>query len=118
MGIMYYAEYLHLFERSRSEYIRHFGISYAEAEKKGVFLPVREAECRCRSPARYDDLVLIRVAVSEWGRASLVFVYEIWNEDKTVLLAEGKTKHAFVNAAGKPEPVPAWFKELMAPSIK
>ena len=30
MGYLYYAEYLHLFERSRSEYIRQMGMSYAE----------------------------------------------------------------------------------------
>lgn len=113
MGVMYYAEYFHLFERSRSEYIRHFGISYAEAEKKGIILPVREAECRYRHPARYDELVLIRAAVSEWGRASLVFLYEIWNEDKTQILAEGRTKHAFVSSQGKPVPAPGWFRELI-----
>lgn len=118
MGVMYYAEYLHLFERSRSEYIRHFGMSYADAEKKGVILPVSEVECRYRSPARYDELVLIRAAISEWRRASLVFVYEIWNEDKSVLLAKGMTRHAFVNVQGKPVPVPTWFKDLMTQANK
>lgn len=114
MGIVYYAEYLHFFERARSEYIRHFGMSYAEIEKKGILLPVREVECRYRSPARYDDLILIRAAVSEWGRASLVFVYEIWDEGKTRLLAEGMTKHALVNDEGRPAPIPEWFKSLMS----
>lgn len=113
MGVMYYAEYLHLFERSRSEFIRDCGISYATVEKKGILLPVREAQCRYRSPARYDDLVLIRAGISEWGRASLRFVYEIWNADKTQLLAEGMTQHAIVNPQGRPIPIPAWFKELI-----
>ena len=31
MGYLYYAEYLHLFERSRSEYIREMGMSNASA---------------------------------------------------------------------------------------
>ena len=56
MGYLYYAEYLHLFERSRSEYIREMGMSYAEVERLGIMLPVREAQCRYRRPARYDDL--------------------------------------------------------------
>ena len=34
MGVLYYAEYLHLFERARSEYIRRCGMSYAEVEKE------------------------------------------------------------------------------------
>ncbi|MDR3361452.1 MAG: acyl-CoA thioesterase [Desulfovibrio sp.] len=113
MGVLYYAEYLHLFERVRSEYIRQCGMSYAEVEKKGILLPVREAYCRYRSSARYDDLVQMCVAVSEWGRASLRFVYEIWNEDKTRLLAEGMTQHALVNDKGRPVAVPDWFRQLL-----
>lgn len=112
MGVMYYAEYLHLFERSRSEYIRRCGMSYAEVEKKGILLPVREVQCRYRSPARYDDLVFIRAAIGEWRRASLRFVYEIYNEDKELLLAEGMTVHAVVNPAGRPVAVPAWFRQM------
>lgn len=113
MGVMYYAEYLHLFERSRSEFIRERGVSYAEIEKKGVILPVREAQCRYRSPARYDDLVLVRAGISEMKRASLRFVYEIWNEDKSLLLAEGMTQHAVVDCDVHPIPIPEWFKNLL-----
>ncbi len=112
MGIMYYAEYFHLFERARSEYIRDCGMSYADVEKKGILLPVREAQCRYRSPARYDDLVLIRAGISEWRRASLRFVYEIWREDKNQLLCEGMTQHAFANPQGQPVAAPDWFREM------
>lgn len=112
MGVLYYAEYLHIFERARSAYIRERGMSYADVEKKGVILPVREAECRYRSPARYDELVLVRTGVSEWGRASLRFVYEMWNEDKTRLLATGMTQHALVDAGGRPVRMPEWFRRL------
>ncbi len=112
MQVLYYAEYLHLFERSRSEFIRSRGMSYTEVEKKGIYLPVREAQCRYRAPAKYDDLIHIHVAIVRWGRASIDFVYEIWNEDKSKLLAEGSTTHAVVNETGKPCATPAWLKEL------
>lgn len=112
MQIVYYAEYFHFFERARSEFIRSCGMSYADVEKKGIMLPVREAQCRYRWPARYDELVLIRAAISEWRRASLRFVYEIWNEDKTIVLVEGTTQHAFANREGRPVPVPDWFKDM------
>ena len=115
MGVLYYAEYLHLFEKARSEYIRGYGISYADVERRGIFLPVREAQCRYRAPARYDELVLVRTGISEWGRASLRFVYEMWNEDKKRLLATGMTQHALTNAEGRPVAVPDWFRNLIAP---
>ena len=113
MGVLYYAEYLHLFERARGEYIRRCGMSYAEVEKRGLILPVREAQCRYRSSARYDDLVLVRACIAEWARASLRFVYEIWNEDKTRLLATGSTQHALVNRQGRPVAVPDWLRDLL-----
>ncbi len=112
MQVLYYAEYLHIFERARSEFIRAQGMSYSQVEEKGIFLPVREAKCRYRAPARYDDLLHIHAAITRFGRASLDFIYEIWNEDKSKLLAEGMTEHAVVNANGKPCALPIWLKEL------
>ena len=64
MGVLYYAEYLHIFERARSEFIRACGMSYRDVEEKDIILPVREAQCRYRSPARYDDLVQVHTAIS------------------------------------------------------
>ncbi|MDL2285232.1 acyl-CoA thioesterase [Desulfovibrio sp. OttesenSCG-928-F07] len=112
MGVVYHAEYLHFFERSRNEFIRNTGISYREVEEKGVYVPVREASCRYRRPVKYDDLIWVRAGVSKWGRASFTFIYEIWNEDKTVLHATGFTEHAVINKEGRPVPVPEWFRNL------
>ena len=112
MGFVYYAEYLHFFERARSAYIRQCGMSYSGIEERGIYLPVREATCRYRSPAKYDDLIVIHIGVSELRRASVRFVYEIKNEDKTLCLAEGMTLHALINRAGRPQPMPEWFREL------
>ncbi len=113
MGVLYYAEYLHLFERARGQYIRERGMSYSVAEERGLFLPVREASCRYRRPARYDDLILVRAGISEWGRASLTFIYELHDEHKTHILAQGMTQHACVDKTGRPIPVPAWFRKLV-----
>ena len=112
MGVLYYAEYLHIFERARSFYIRERGMSYAEVEKHGIILPVREAQCRYRSSVHFDDEIFIRTGIEKWKRASMKFIYEVWNKDKTVLHATGMTEHAAVNLDGKPIRVPDWLKEL------
>lgn len=112
MGWAYYGEYLHFFERGRSQFIRDRGMSYADVEKRGVILPVREAWSRYRAPCRYDDLIWIRTGISKWGRASVLFVYRLYNEEKKTLLCEGYTHHPCVNSAGRPIPAPKWFKEL------
>ncbi len=107
MGVLYYAEYLHICERARGYISRELGFSYNQLEKeKQLFLPVREAEMRYRSPIRYDDLIYVRTAVTELKKASIRFGYQILNEDKTLLLSEGSTLHAVVNSDGKIMPVP------------
>lgn len=112
MGVVYYANYLHMFERGRSELIRSLGLSYATVEERGIFLPVREAQCRYVAPARYDQIVQIRTELAGQGRASLSFAYAIMDENKTTILTRGTTQHAVVDASGKPTRVPAWLTAM------
>lgn len=112
MGVVYYSNYLHWFEMARSEYIREQGMSYVLIEQRGVYLPVISASCRYFKPARFDDLVFIRAAISSWGRASFTFDYEVINENRSIVLAVGQTGHACVNDQGRPVRVPQWLKEI------
>ena len=112
MNVVYYAEYFHLFERARNEYIRERGMTYKQVEERGIYLPVREAQARYRFPLRYDDLIHVRAVISEWRRASMLFEYEIYNEDKTAVATTGSTEHACINREGKPVPVPDWLRGL------
>lgn len=112
MGVVYYANYLHLFERGRGELIRNLGFSYATVEERGIFLPVREANCRYLAPARYDEIIHIHTGLAAQSRASLSFVYEITNEGQSAVLTRGSTQHAVVNATGKPVRVPEWLQAL------
>ena len=120
MGYLYYAEYLHLFERARGDFIRSRGMSYASIEQQGIMLPVREARCRYRKPAHYDDVLRIRIDISELRRASLTFVYAVYDIEGKTLHAEGMTQHACAAVGdGRPVPMPGWFKKLFseAPEI-
>lgn len=112
MGVLYYGEYFHIFERGRSDFIRGLGLSYAQVEERGLFLPVRDAQCRYRAPARYDDLLQIRLYLSAIGRASLVFGYALYDEARECLMATGTTQHACVDKSGKPIAVPQWFSDI------
>ncbi|HJD96250.1 thioesterase family protein [Mailhella massiliensis] len=114
MGVVYYAEYIHFFERARGALCREAGIGYGKIEESGFMLPVREVECRYRSPAHYDELLQIHAHITEWRRASVRFQYEIYNEDRTKLLCEGMTLHAVVNKEGRPVAVPAWIKDTLS----
>ncbi len=118
MGVLYYGEYLHIFERARSQFVRERGMGYDVVEKRGIILPVREAWCRYRIPAHYDDLLWVRCGIAEWGRASLRIIYEFHTEDRAKLTAQGFTVHPTVNRLGKPVPVPDWFKEMCGKRVE
>lgn len=78
-------------------------------------MPVREAQCRYRSPAHYDDLIWVQIAISDWKRASVRFAYRMYNEDRSLLLAEGMTEHAvYDREQGRPVAVPGWLKEAFS----
>jgi len=114
MGFAYYANYLRWFEIGRAEMLRSLGTSYREVEESGISLPVVEAACRYRKPARYDDLIAIETAVAHLGRASVRFEYRVVREEGGELLASGQTRHCFLGPDDRPAPAPAALLDLLA----
>jgi acyl-CoA thioester hydrolase len=114
MGVVYYANYFTLFERGRTELMRNWGLRYRDLEEiHKVFLPVTEASCRYLAPARYDDLITVRTTIKDLGRAHIDFGYEIFDSETGKRLAEGSTRHPFVNEKWKPVRVPAVISEKL-----
>ncbi len=95
MGVVYYANYLVLFERLRNELLREAGLPYLEIEKQGIMLPVIEAVCKYRNPAFYDDLLEVSGWFDEARGARLLIRCEVRRNGE--LLVEGHTVHACVN---------------------
>jgi acyl-CoA thioester hydrolase len=99
MGIVYYANYLVWFEIGRVELLRSLGLAYSQLEKDHqCILPVVEASCRYRSPARYDDQIEIETRPALLRRSVIKFAYQIWRKpgrdgEERKLLAEGETVH-------------------------
>ncbi len=115
MGYVYYGHYPHWFEKARGLFIRERGMSYAEVERRGVWLPVRDLAVRYLRPARYDEEVAVRAGIAVWGRASVTFVYQVFGPpDASVLLAAGETVHACTSPEGRPIPVPDWLRGLFS----
>lgn len=114
MGVLYYGNYLRLFEVGRGEYMRRRGLPYLEVEARGFVLPVTEARCRYLKSARYDDLVAVETRVTRAKGARVVFAYALRNEAGE-LLAEGMTEHAALGPAGRPSRLPPDLIEALAP---
>jgi acyl-CoA thioester hydrolase len=116
MGVVYYANYFRYFELSRSEFFRSLGGSYVELEREGFGLPVVEASARYQAPAKYDDVIVIEVRLTELRRASLRFEYQVRREATGEALATGHTVHACVGPQGKPTGLPPAVVRLLSAS--
>jgi acyl-CoA thioester hydrolase len=109
MSVVYYANYLTYFERSRTEMLRDAGLPYSGLEEQGYFLPVSEAVCKYRASATYDDLLTFRSFFVESSGVRLTIATEVWNGGK--LLVEGYVVLACVGASKKPVRVPAFLTD-------
>jgi len=113
MGVAYYANYFVWFEVGRCELLRSLGGTYRQMEHAGVLLPVVEAHCNFRLPARYDDDLEISTTGSLPSRARIEFCYEVRRQTDRRLLATGHTIHAATNADGRPRRLPAALEKIL-----
>ncbi len=114
MGFVYYSNYFVYFEMGRIEYLRSLGFSYSELEKESIFLAVVEAHCKYRSPARFDDLLIIKTWLSKMKNASVEFCYEIRRRDEEKLIAEGSTTLACLDENRRPRTIPDKIKKAIS----
>jgi acyl-CoA thioester hydrolase len=111
MGVVYYANYLRFFESARADYWRSLGRTYKDLEDAQVAMPVIEAHCTYKKPARYEDLLEIDIRVGEMRTASMRFDYVVHRGAE--VLAEGYTRHAIIGASGRPRAIPQFMKDLV-----
>jgi acyl-CoA thioester hydrolase len=114
MGVVYYANYLVWFEVARADLLRQTGWTYREMEETGVMLPVIEARCEYRRPARYDDEVEVRTEGRLESPVRLSFSYEVVLKASGQVAAVGSTVHAGTDPEGRPCRLPARLREVFA----
>jgi acyl-CoA thioester hydrolase len=123
MGVVYYANYLLWFELGRVEVLRAVGYSYNELEiKHGCILPVIEARCKYRAPARYDDEILVESWPSMVRSGVVKFAYRILRkasgDGKNTLLAEGETVHVVCDDQMQRTLLPEHYAEALKALIE
>ena len=117
MGVVYYANYLALFERGRTEFLRSLGLRYRDLEEtQRLFMPAKEARVEYFAPARYDELIKIRTRLAELGPAHLTFGSEIYDEAGK-LIARGLVKLAVVNLLWRPTRLPPDLRALLEKAL-
>ena len=112
-GIVFYPQYLIMFDTSTGWLFERTGLSPSVMRKKYgiVGMPVLEVGARFVMPCRFDDDVVIETEIGEWGRSSFTVRHRVLKEGELAL--DGFEKRVWAAAdpqrpgAIKSQPVPA-----------
>jgi acyl-CoA thioester hydrolase len=113
MGVVYYANYFVWFEIGRTDLLRQAGWSYRDMEQAGFSLPVIDAHCTYRKPAKYDDELDVRTSGTLVSPVRLRFDYEVMRAADGALIASGQTTHASLDVAGRPRRLPERVRAIL-----
>ncbi len=115
MGYVYYGNYASYYEVARVESLRQLGFAYRDLEKMGIMLPVLENHTKFHRPAKYDEVLTVKVTIPEKPSLKMRFLYEIYNEEE-LLINSGETILVFIKQATmKPCRMPQVMEDLLGP---
>ncbi len=114
-GIVFYANYLKFFERSRTEWLRSLGIEQQRLkDSTGGMFVVTETTIRYHRPARLDDQLIVTASLLEIGRASMIIKQQALlkteqiDSQSATLLCQGTIRIGWVHGASlQPRRIPA-----------
>ena len=110
MGVVYHANHFIWFEIGRVELMRQLGFAYRDMERDhGCFIPVVDARCRYKAPARYDEEIIVRTHLKNVRESVVHFGYQLVRASDGEVLAEGETTHMVIDAKMKPATLPPAF---------
>lgn len=114
MGIVHHSNYLIWFEAGRSDFCRSRGFSYKEMEERDdALLVVAESYVRYKSPAFYEDLLIIRTKIAEMRSRSIRFIYEVYRPSDAVVIAEGETLHLVTDSTKRVKAIPENYRQML-----
>jgi acyl-CoA thioester hydrolase len=105
MGLLHQANYLLYFEQGRIELFRAQGHSYKDVEDQGYYLVMTRVEVKYRRAVHFDDLLTLRTTVKRTTAVRIDHRYELLRDG--MLVAEGASTLACVDADGQPQALPA-----------
>jgi acyl-CoA thioester hydrolase len=118
MGVVYHANHFIWFEIGRVDLMRQLGFNYRDLERDhGCFIPVVDARCRYKAPARYDDEIIVRTHLRNVRESLIHFGYELLRADDNETLAEGETMHMILDLKMKPALLPENYLKAFRSAI-
>ena len=121
MSVVYHAHYVDYFEAARTEALRARGFPYKKLEDAGIIMPVVDLHVHYHQPARYDDLLDIKVWFPEPPSVRIRAEYEVRRSGEDALLASGTVVLCFFDTERRrpiraPQPLLDVFARAETPS--
>ena len=116
-GIVYFVSYFRYCHRAIEEFLRACGLAPEETFKnvqEGFGLPIVEAWCRFRRPAKYGELLRIETRLQEIRSKALIFRFEFYPETGRELVAEGTANLVAIGADWRVRELPERVKSALA----
>jgi acyl-CoA thioester hydrolase len=119
MGVVYHSNHFIWFEMGRVELMRQMGFSYKVMESEDeCFIAVVDARCKYRSPALYDEELIVRTTLKNVRESVIHFAYELVRASDGTLLAEGETTHIVTNREMKIRALPDKYLTAFRAAVK
>ena len=113
-GVVHHSVYPIWFEMGRTELLRANGVAYTDLEQAGVFFVVAELRTKYHHAAMYDEKLQLKTRCSAVTTCKVEHTYQLTRSRDGLLLAEGSTILACVDAKGKVRRIP----EFMYPEAR
>lgn len=118
-GIVYHAQYLHFFERARTEFLRCIGISQKTLDRSDpdsyAAFAVRDMQLDFLRPAQLDDSLVVKTWLASLKGASCSIEQEIWRDQDTLVTAS--LRIVFLSVDLKPKRVPEHMQRLFRATL-
>ena len=119
MGVVFHGYFFTYMEVGRMDYLRNLGL--ADPEPHQSRRPIRDftnlvarAACDFRSPARFDDPLVVHVRIAHLGRTSFRFAFRMVHKRENRLVAEAESVHVAIDdTTWKATEIPEFFREAV-----
>ena len=100
-GIVYYANYLKYFERSRSEFLSKHGIFHKTLIKEDSAFVIKGIKLNYKSPAELGDEIIVQSNVMKKSDARMIFFQKVISKKDRIEHVNGEVEVCFINLMTK-----------------
>lgn len=105
-GVAYYASYFAWWEVGEVHFLESLGLDIPDLGRRGLALTVAESYAKFIRPARYDDLVAVRIRLGQAAPKRFILQTELLRCDDGQSLARGRLADVVLGPSGEVQPLP------------